>query len=251
MRVIADLSSGSILQVEKTPDLGALKPFNGRVSVAVPEGAALDVGPSSYVLPVDGGDVSSLAMTAFFVQFPMYENILFNPLLTASDIADLDLTATGPSGEITRAQVGRGVGPLVLGHAPNGVAILPTNNSIAPTRPGCLVTNTIDITVPTSGAGADEFLVWWKLYEFETSHDVMSDFGATNGLNTPAIRSIKEIDQEPGGFQVYLSHDDGVTWSPIGRMEPTDMVTYGTLVRLAFVNTSSVKYFLSSFALMF
>lgn len=250
MRIVADLPTGDILQVEPTPDIGQEKPFNGRYVIPVPEGAALDVTSSSYVLPVDGNDVSSLAMAALLVQFPMYENILFNPLLTASDIGDLDLTATGPSSIITRAQVGRASG-LQAGHAPNMVAVLPQNSGATVARPGCLVTDTIDITAYTGGIGADEFMVWWKIYTFETTDDVLSDYGATSGDDEPAVKYITEVDQEPSGWNVYVSNDDGATWTEATRMMPTDLGVFGTDVRVCFRNTSTTKRYLAAYAILF
>lgn len=258
MRIIGDLATGDLLQVEKTPELGGAKPFNGRFSVPVPEPGSLDVDSNSYILPVDGGDVSSLAMQRLLAQFPMYENLVFNPLLEDTDIDDLDLSlapavsAIGGSTARTRAQAGRGTaGPLPSGQAPNMVAVLGQNNTVAPARPGMLITDTIDIAPFTSGSGADEFLVWWKIYQFTTSHDIMSSFGVTAGQNDPAIKSITEIDQEPAGLSVYLSHDDGANWTLVGRQEPTDLVTFNTDVRLAFVNTQGDPFYLASYAILF
>lgn len=253
MRVVVDQSSGSILQVEKTPDVGDARPFNGRFAVPVPEMVALDVTGSSYVTPVDGGDISSLAFSQMLVQFPMYENIVFNTFLEAADVADLDLAATFPgTPDITRAFVGRGSGPLPTGVYPNVVGVLPQNSRVAPARPGVLISDTIDITAATGGLGADEFMVWWLLYDFTTSHDVSSDFGGNSGTDTPAIRHITEVDPEPAGFQVYLSHDDGVTYLPMSRLTPTDFVTFGTQVRIAFRNTNtSNRRYIAAYAILF
>lgn len=253
MRVVADLATANIIQAEKTPALNDNRPFNGRFAVPIPEMVAIEVGPTSYVLPVDGGDVMSLAMAQMLVQYPMYSNIVFNPLLTAADIADLDLTATfPPSGQITRAQVGRGSGPLPTGNAPNMVAVLPRNTRVTPARPGVLISDTIDIGPMTGGMGADEFMVWWKLYDFSTTHDVTSNFGATVGLNDPAVRNIVEIDPEAAGFEVYLSHDDGANYIQMNRLEPTDFTTFGSLLRIAFRNMNSVNCrYIAAYAIMF
>jgi len=257
MRIIGDLTSFDILQVEKTPQLNEDQPFNGRFAVSVPEPGSVDVDRNSYILPVDGGDVSSLAMQRLLAQFPMYSNVVFNPLLESSDVGDLDLSATPAVSAIggttvrTRAQTGRSTGPLPLGSVPNMTAILPQNDAASPVRPGMLVTDTIDIGPLTGGAGADEFLVWWKIYSFNTTDDIMSSYGATAGVNQPAIKEITEIDQEPANFLVYISHDDGTTWTSIGRQEPTDLIVFDTDVRLAFVNTGSNKIYLASYAILF
>jgi hypothetical protein len=209
------------------------------------------VGSSSYIIPVDGGDVSSLAFAGLLAQYPMYGHIVFNPLLAAADVADLDLTASMPTGEICRAIVGRGAGPLPTGQAPNSTIILPQNNTVVPARPGVLITDTIDITAATGGVGADEFMVYWKLYGFSTSDDVSSDYGATVGSNDPAIRSITEIDQEPSNFAVYLSIDDGITYTQVGLLEPIAFCVKGLSLRLAIVNTGTSRRYLACYAIMF
>lgn len=251
MRVVVDIATGNIIQAERTPDIGDLRPFNGKYAVPVPEMASVSLDSTSYVLPVDGGDVMSLAMQQMLVQYPMYNYVVFNPFLAPGDIADLDLTATF-AGEITRAMVGRGAGPLPLGISPNVVCVLPQNGNATPARPGVLITDTIDIGPMTGGGGATEFMLWWKLFSLETSEDVTSSYGATAGENEPAIRSIIEVEQEPAGFEVYLSHDDGSSYSLMGRLEPLDLGSPGTLLRVAFRNTNTLhRRYLAAFAILF
>lgn len=254
MRVLGNLSDYAVLQTERTPDIGDTTAFNGKFPIPIPEGAKIDVNSGSYITPIDGGDLSSLAFAGLLARYPMYEFVVFNPLLVAADVAELDLTATFPNGavnEITRAQTGRGTGPAATGTAPCSTAILPQNNAPTPARPGLLITDTIDISSQTAGVGADDFMVWWKIYEFSTSHDVASDYGATAGMNKPAIRSIEEIDQEPANFEVHLSIDDGINYTQVGRLEPVAFCVKGTELRLAFRNTGSVKHYLCSYCIMF
>lgn len=253
MRVVATLATASIVQAEKTPVVGDSRPMNGKFVVPIPEMVAVNLDSSSYVLPVDGGDVTSLAMAQLLVEFPMYQHIVFNPILTPADIADFDLTAVlTPTGDVTRAIVGRGAGPLPTGCVPNTVGVLARNTRVSPSKPGCLITDTIDISAETGGLGADEFMVWWKIYELDTSEDVTSSYGATSGEDTPALRSITEIDQEPSGFTVYLSNDDGATYTQVSRLAPTDFGVYGTDLRLAFRNTSNTaRRYVASYAIMF
>ena len=252
MRVLGNLSDLAILQVEKTPELGDAVPFNGKFVVPIPTGAKVDVDSASYISPVDGNDVSSLAQAGLLAQYPQYANIVFNPLLAAADVADFDLTTTGPGGEAARVQTGRGAGPADTGQAPSMTALLTQNALVSPVRPGCVVTDTIDISGVTSGVGADDFMVWWKIYSFSTSDDVLSGYGATTGLNTPALKSIIEVDQEPASLEVWLSIDDGITWTQMGRLEPTGFCVKNHLLRLAFLNRSTTaKVYLAAYSIMF
>jgi len=259
MRVISDIRGAlagtpQILQVENTPALGELVTVNGKFVVSIVEGATIQVDETSKILPVDGTDVSSLSYAQLLAMFPMYDYVYFNPLLEDSDVAELDLLATWTDAFAntypTRAQVGRtGVPPVGL--APNSVAIMPQNYRVFPNRPGLLMTAKIDISLQTYGLGTDEFMVYWKIYEFETSHDILATFGKFAGQNQPAIRSIKETDQDSEDFKVYLSKDDGVTWERVYRLVPMAFPTVGTDVRIVFTNESDRKYYLSTYAFMF
>lgn len=114
-------------------------------------------------------------------QYPMFGNVYYNPLLTADHVGDLDLSGqyidSSNNAFDTRAQVGRAIAPDD-GVAPNSVAILPQNTTVSPSRPGVLVTDSIDISAYTASVGTDEFMIYWKIYEVETSHDIRSDYGA-------------------------------------------------------------------------
>jgi hypothetical protein len=257
-RIVADISSNKILQVEKTPDEGVVRLFNGRFFMPIPDGADVDVDASSYFFPQNSGSLSNLAAQALLARFPMYSNIVFNFLLNATDVGDLDLSLLPPVSPIggftvrTRVQTGRSSGPAPTGNIPNMTAILPVNTRTAPNRPGVVVTDTINIGPMTGGAGADEFLVWWHIYTVNTTEDITSDFGMFNGNNQPAEKEVSEMDQEPGFLQVFISHDDGVTWTPINRIEPTDLIVFDTLVRMAFVNNNtSGRIYLAAYAIMF
>jgi len=250
MRVLVDSPTNSAIQVEKTPEVGSLTPINGQYVLTIPEGASVDIDAGSYVLPVDGGDISNLAFASLLARYPMYTGIAFNPLLTAADAADLDLTATLPTGEACRAQVGRGAGPLPVGISPNSVALLPINSTIASTPPGLLITDTIDISAIVP-AGASEFMVYWKLYGFSTTEDIAADYGLLAGTNSAAVRSVVEVDQEPAALAVYLSNDDGITYTQVGRMEPVAFCVPGTLLRIAFRNDGTSKLYIACYAVLF
>ena len=252
MRVVADIASANILQAEKSPSVGDVSVLNGKFVVPIPEMVAVELDSTSYVLPVDGNDVTSLAMANLLVEFPMYTYIVFNPFLSATDMAAMDLTAVfTPTSDVTRAIVGRGAGPLSTGCLPNSVGVLEVNATVVPSRPGVLISDTIDIGPATAAVGADEFMVWWKIYEIQTTHDVTSSYGATAGQDDPALRQLVEVDQEPAGFEVWLSHDDGTNYTQMSRVTPTDFFTFGTLLRIAFVNNDPVRRYVASYAILF
>lgn len=245
MRLLGDLGSlytgnPKILQMEKTPPLYDSVPINGKFIVPVIEGTNLLVDASSYILPVDGGDICSESYAGLLAQFPMFEWIYFNPLLTPANIAEFDLT-----GGISLFRVRAQIGP-----SPNNVVILPQNTTVAPPREGLLITGQIDVS-PQVPAGVDEFMVYWKIYGFELSHDVLSDWGIYAGENNPAIKTIREVPQEPPGFVVKLSNDDGNSWKICGNLEHSVFLSNDTRLRLKFENHTSDRIYLASYAIMF
>jgi len=266
MRVLVDYPTHDILQVEKTPPEGEGEPVNGKYSVPIPEAVTVYVNPDSFVLPSsDPGSIVAQSYAGLLAAFPQYENILYNPLIEDTDIDDLDLTATLKEGlpptetHITRAQVGRGTGgPFTSGQAANTTAVLAANEGVVPTRPGVLITDTIDIApltidpITLLAVGADEFVVYWYLYEFETTDDIRSDYGAQAGKNEPALRRIVETDQEPSDLQVFLSINDGATYFEVQRLVPIAFCEPGTLLRIAFKNNNpDGKKYIAAYAILF
>ena len=251
MRVVAELASNRLIRTQPDPTVGATSTVNGQFVVPIPEGAAVTLTPTSYLTPQNAGSVPGQAAAALLARYPMYANVAFNYLLEASDVAALDLGATGPGGIITRAMVGRGAG-VGTGIAPNSTVILPLNNVAAgPPRPGCLVTDMIDIGPATGGAGAEEVLLWWKVASFATSEDTLHGFGPTAGANAPVLRSLVETSQTPAGLLVSVSNDDGATWFTAPRLTPVDLGVFDTRVRVAFTNLSANRVYLLGFAVLF
>lgn len=270
MRIRADLRSlfagdPGIVQVQKTPPTGAAgqEPVNGQYVIPMP-GGSFSVDETDYILngvgEIDGGDVISEAFANLLSRYPDFNDVYFNPLITGDHVTELDLSGTFPDTSVTptqtlssRVQIGRGGGsPLGDGMAPNNVALLAQNETVSPVRPGLVVTDTIDVSAFATGGEAHSFLVWWKLYGFTVSDDINSEHGATAGVNTPAIRYITEVDQEPSTLEVYLSADSGTTWTQVGRLSPATTLCDATeTVKLAFVNRGSEKIYLTSYAVLF
>lgn len=261
-RVVADIANNGIIQVEKTPNIGVTRDLNGLYVLETPYLAGLDIDETSYMLPVDGGDVTSLAFENMRQQYTGYDFVIFNPLLRAEDVNAFDPSATvdNTSNDVLpapytavltpRFQTGRGSALPQPGIAPLSTAILPPNSATTPPKPGVLITDTIDLTTLTSGAGTSRAIVWWKIYKMSTSHDISATYGAFVGQNTPAIRSIEEVDQNLSGFAVGISFDDGLHWQLVSHLACATNCVASNSLRLAFFNTTSEKVYLSSYALL-
>jgi len=258
----------SILQVTSAPALSARGYIqNGKFVIPTPLDLDFVVDSTSYVLDgagqIDGGDVSSQGFALLLARYPQYEHIYFNPLLIPANLDELVLDqsygftpAGGANTFYARCQAGR-PGALDFGQMPNAVAVLPVNSTVTPPRPGLLLTEEIDISSYTldcdgNPQGATEFLVYWKLLTVSETHDMA---GAVEGLgageNSPALRYVGVADDEPAGWAVWLTTDNGLTWCETHLLEPVSMCVRGTKFRLAFQNTSSVKRYLAHFAVLF
>ncbi len=263
MRLICEIPNNSIVQVDRTPDIGVSTPINGKYVIPVPEGSSVSVNNDTIVTPTaDSNSIVAQAYAGLLNQFPMFNNIVFNPLIETTDIDKLDLVATFPDGSggqfPTRVQTGRGtLDSLVEGNVPNMTSLL-ANNQLGEDspRPGLVITNTIDVEslLTTSEIceipSVNEFLVWWKIYKFNVTDDVSSNFGVFKGVNDPAIKNIVEVEQEPSELEVFISSEDGLEWNPVRRLESVSTCD-GTKLRLAFLNYSSEKIYLAAYAILF
>lgn len=246
MNAIFEHATNRLIQATDEPiSVGDTLTVNGKYLVPCPDGAAYDI--DSTDTPAT---VAAKAASALLVRYPMYENAAYNFFLDATDMDGIDLTDPLPVSPIVstkpRVLMGRGgVGPTPTGAAPNSVAVLPANPYAASASPGLLVTDTIDISA-TAPAGTDEVLIWWQIAQFSTSQDT------TTGTNpAPAVRTLTSIDQEPAGFTVYVSNDDGATWYVADRLLPVDLINPGTDLRLAFVNSGTSRLYLLGFTVLY
>jgi len=272
MRLHVDLGShfapvptDRITQVEIDPAYLGISNITGDYLIPAIDGTAISVTSNSYVLPINGNDVSSNIFGQLLARFPQYRNVYFNPLLRDLDIQAFDPTASwartipdpagGPNPVLyyypTRAKLPTSAAVPM----PMCVGILPANNTVSgkPTLPGVLITDNIDLTAATGGVGADDFMVYWKLYGLTDTNDVAGcGLGSTIGFNSPAFKQAQEINQEPNTLQVYLSVDDGQNWVQVQRLQQVAFCGKTNQIRLAFVNTNSSQTFsLAHFALLF
>lgn len=258
---VASTFDHQILQAERTPPVGEANISNGRYFVPIPEGVKVVLDSSSFILPSSNpASVPYQAYTGLLRLFPQFKQIVWNPLIEAADVLQLDpagvlnegtpVTASHPA----RFQGGRGAGPLALGNAPNSVALLKVNNTlgVGNDRPGVLVTTTIDITLQTLGKGASEFAVFWYLYDFQTGVDARATVGTYAGVNQPALRQVTEIQPDPAGFSAWLSPNGGGNFLEVQKLKPIAFCDPTTELKIAFKNTSgSAKRYVAGYALLF
>jgi len=271
---VSSLPSPQIIQVQKVPQHGAegREIVNGKYVLPVPLGVDFPIEPSDYILngagEIDGGDVSSRGFAHLLASYPQYDHIYFNPLLTSAHVGELVEVGSLAAGEhITdrtlnpeavfypRFQTGRS-GAVDGGQMPTHTALLPANTGVTPSRPGLILTKAIDIGPYTldcdaNEVGADEFVLYWKLFKFSVTHDISAASGAHAGTNTPALRYIEETDDEPSGFSAYISTDGGATWCDANLLAPVSYCDRSKSVRVAFRNDSAEKLYLACFALLF
>jgi len=242
MNAIFDLATSRLIQSTNDPiSVGDSITVNGRFIVPAPDGAALEISPTDTP-----ATVAANAAAALLVRYPIYENVVYNFFLNSTDMAAIDIASVVPSPVAStkpRCQIGRGIGPLPTGAAPNSVAILSTSVAL---QPGLLVTDTIDISA-IAPLGTDEVLIWWQIAQFTTTNDNVHSIT----LATPAIKTLTSISQEPATLVVYVSNDDGATWYQADRLLPVDLVNPGTNLRVAFVNNSSARVNLLGFAVLY
>ena len=280
MRLLVDLRSHlstppapDVIQVQRVPVIGSegADVVNGKFIIPMPLDVDFPITTASYILDgageIDGSDVVSQGYAYLLAAYPMFGNIYFNPLLTSDHVGELvldrsfhftDKSLTPPVNFYPRFQTGRENGVADDGQMPTHTALCALNRTVTPERPGLMITEPIDIGPYTldcdsNPVGADEFLVYWKLYAFDETHDISTEWGANAGANTPALRSIQETDQEPSDFSVYITTDNGANWCEVGLLEPVAFCDKTTTVRLAFRNDDprGRKVFIASYALLF
>lgn len=264
MRIYADVNrlpnaapetTSTIIQVGLSPSVGTQTPINGKFVVDIPEGVTPPriTELSRLVDSVDPNYIVDDLYEGLRRAFPDYRNVVYNQLLTSNDVLGIDSTATfpyhpGPPARAwaSRYQTGRGSGAPV-GLSPCSVALLPENTTTAPPRPGLMVTKTIDISAATGGRGANNFIVYWKVYRMVVTDDVLN-YGT--GANTPTIKNLLEINQDE--IEVFLSVNDGAGYTPVPRLSPVVTCEPGTRLRLAFVNHHPInKVYITAYAVLF
>jgi hypothetical protein len=122
----------------------------------------------------------------------------------------------------------------------------PTNTQVTVTKPiGS------GATIVEAHPGTDEVMMWWKVNRMTTTEDQGYTQATTPHGNSPAIKSLTEIDAEDGHLWVYASVDNGASWYHIPYLEPIDLINAGTELRVAFLNTGTDKIYVEGFCVLF
>ena len=255
----------SITQVEMgNHNLSDKTAVNGRYALAFPDGVSFEINSNSYVLPVDGNDLSSRGFAELLAKYPMFGHIHFNPILSDQDLLEFSANDAWIDPNVPavnnypRFQTGRAASGVDDGNSPVSTALLSTNNTVTPSKPGLIVTDPIDISnfvgTVSSGGGTDQFMVYWKIFSFQDSHDILSRkaaFGKHGELNQATLKQMIEVDQEPADLSVYISIDNGITWFRVSRLQVISFCCKVDNFRLAFVNTGDEKVYLANYAVLF
>lgn len=109
-----------------------------------------------------------------------------------------------------------------------------------------------DLTVVESHPGTDDVMLWWRVSNFNVSEDQgFAEQGPGAGENAPALKSMVEVDQELADLLVYVSVDDGASWYRANYMEPLDLGSSGSDLRVCFINVGSTPIVLQGFCVLF
>lgn len=269
MQIIGNLSSDDVVKSESSPSVGGTTVVNGQYLIPVPDGVAIELGPSSYIQPQDSGSVTGLISAALLARYPQFDNISSNFLLDVNDLLKVEVTSGGPeptSGTVNptppswaaygpgnngpRCQVGR-AGSSPAGNAPSSVAILPRNDGATSPTYGLLMTDSEDLTpLNPSNPGTRDVMLWWEVATITTNEDIVTGYNTTSGQETPSFRRITKTDPALADLFVYVSVDDGASWYQADYLTPVDLVTPGTDLRVAFVNAGTSKIYLLGFAVL-
>lgn len=257
MRVLVNKATDSIIQAQKDPEYGTdgQTIINGLYCLKFPIGVEVSLNENSYVLPIDGKDVFSLAVAKLMSKYPVYRHAYINALVQTDDLDDLNLE----SGVLTlndvmytsRYQTGRSSDGIM----PGNTALLPVNTKATPNKPGLIVTNNIRVAdyitdCDSNPIGAKHFMIGWSFFKANVSHDVNTEYGALANQNTPAYKYLLEMDQTPSDVSVYMSVNNS-DWQQVYNLSPISFCDNITEFKLAFSNLSADKIYLNNFFVLF
>lgn len=186
--------------------------MNGRYMLDEPDFVKVNIAPSSTVTSLRT-DIS----TALLGTYNNYRGIIYNPLLTPTDISKVDTTTS-------RYQIGT---------TPNTVAIYPNATGIY----------TVNMTIPS---GSDKFLVYWRSAKITYSEDTSPLIGQANN---PTLLQYDLSGTDD--FDVYIVGTPDAISRPVNLLESISYTSNQTDAKLVFVNNSSNKLHLLAFAIIY
>ncbi len=189
--------------------------MNGKYLLDEPETTKVSLANS---IPTIQSDIQD----SFLALYPDYTDITFKSLPVQSDFDASALYTTYPS----RCQ---------LGSDYNTCAILPKNENT--NAYGVLITDTITTT------SKDKFLVYWKV--------AIVSYGQEQSVNVNVPSTMTYEILEPSDIQVYISNDDGVSYTEANYLTPVSFSSASTTLRLAFINNSLNKIHLLGYAILY
>jgi hypothetical protein len=191
------------------------------------------------VIELDGVPLTSINGGAGIDQFDISSGV---PATIAANIA----TAINSSPPNSFHFVTATVDPVV----PERVQLRP----VPPTNTQVTVVNTTtdaEFTIIEAHPGTDEVMMWWKVNRMSVTEDQGYTQATTPMGNSPAIKSLQEIDAEDASLLVYASVDSGASWYRIPYLEPIDLINAGTQLRVAFLNLGADKIYVEGFCVLF
>ncbi len=135
----------------------------------------------------------------------------------------------------------------------------PVNPALVQLRPIPASNTTVTLNSPSAGIstveshpGTQDMMLWWKASYLSVTQDQgLAVVGSNAGKNDPAVKSTETINPDHPDLLVYVSVDDGTSWYRVKYLEPVDVVTAGTDLRVCFVNVGSSKIFIHGFCALF
>jgi hypothetical protein len=164
--------------------------------------------------PITVAELSMQKYAALLASAPRYSHVYYESLDTSNvwDVTDTDISG--------------GVGTF--------------NSYMAPQRggnPGRLQSATIDLS---ADGLFEDFAVYWELYQVQTT------------TNTDGLITKRHVVEVADVVDVFISNDDGATFTASPFMTPITLPGQGNQVKLRFLNTDpSVRYYLGGVAILY
>jgi len=218
------------------------------------KGRYLISAPSSFgTVPIATGEGVSEVLTRieglFTSVYAGYTGVVYNPLLSsADDIFDSTASFPDPNGALSERAI-RGDSPNLFGV--QALNDSPPNNldAVGYSDPGMLITDEIDIGALTNGIGTQNVLVWWQAVTKDFTYDKSPIQGLREDVNDPARLIYTEAD--PSLLKVYISADNGGSYSELTNLYPHSFNVPETGIRLAFRNDGLQDVYILAYGIMY